>query len=85
METIVLGRGPLTLAQLSAVALDHAPVALDPTRRAELAAIRAKVETLLHPEAPNVYGVNTGFGALAEVRQPFDFHFATHDMIPLRT
>ncbi|MFN3198047.1 MAG: histidine ammonia-lyase [Bradymonadia bacterium] len=65
---LVLGQGRLTIDDLAAVALRGRPVAIDPDRLAHIGEIRRKVEALLKPGAPLTYGVNTGFGALAEVR-----------------
>lgn len=68
MNTLLLGAAPLSLDDVWSVAIDHRPVALDPAHRDTLTDVRARVETLLGKGAPNTYGVNTGFGALAEVR-----------------
>lgn len=68
MDALALGRAPLTLDDVVAVARGHRAVTLDPAARARIGALRARVEALLTDDAPNTYGVNTGFGALAEVR-----------------
>jgi len=61
----------LDLGLFRAVVLDGAPVRLADAARARLRAARAVVErALLSGEA--VYGVNTGFGNLANVRIPDD-------------
>ncbi len=70
MQPLFLGIEPLALDALVEVAVHRRPVAIDPTCRARIAAIRTHVEALLTDDAPSVYGVNTGFGALAEVRVP---------------
>ncbi|MBM3752120.1 MAG: histidine ammonia-lyase [Acidimicrobiia bacterium] len=61
----------LTLDALSSIALGHAPVALSPDAVARVQASRAVVDR--HAALPHaVYGINTGFGALAEVPIPQD-------------
>lgn len=57
----------LTLDQLYAVVFDNAEVALADSARAQMNASRAVVEKLLASGA-TVYGVNTGFGKLAQQR-----------------
>jgi histidine ammonia-lyase len=58
----------LSIEDLVHVSWDGAPVSLGPTGRAALGRARAHVEPFLSPDAPPAYGINTGFGALAEVR-----------------
>ncbi len=67
---IVLGDAPLTLDAIAAVARRGAPVSLSDGARARMARARAVIDRLAAggAGAPAVYGVNTGFGALAEVR-----------------
>src|SRR5688572_17320019 len=67
--TLSLGDEPLTLLNLAAVARGRRPVALSSVARTRMAASRAIVERIASggADAPRVYGVNTGFGALAEV------------------
>jgi histidine ammonia-lyase len=63
--------GPtLTLEGLADVALRGRKVALDDDARARVRESRAAIDALAAggDAAPNVYGVNTGFGALAETR-----------------
>ncbi len=61
----------LTLDDLERIAVDHVPVALAPAAAARVSAARAVVDThAMRPEP--VYGINTGFGALAEVAIPPD-------------
>jgi histidine ammonia-lyase len=55
---------PVTEAELVAVARDGAPVALSPESRQRLAEARAAVDALAAGDRP-VYGISTGFGALA--------------------
>jgi histidine ammonia-lyase len=65
----MVGR-PLSLEELEEVARHGRPVAFDPEARARVARSRAAVEAIATAgeEAPRVYGVNTGFGALSETR-----------------
>jgi histidine ammonia-lyase len=67
---VVLGETPLALARIAAVARAGAAVRLGAEARQRMAASRAVIEAVLAggAAAPAVYGVNTGFGALAEVR-----------------
>lgn len=62
---IDLGAGPLTLADVAAVARDGAKVRLAPAARGRMAASRAVVTRTLAGERA-IYGVNTGFGALKD-------------------
>ena len=61
----------MMLAEVEAVARDRAAVRLADEAAARVRASRALLEGLLEGEAP-VYGVNTGFGRLADVRIPRD-------------
>ncbi len=65
-----LGDAPLTLEDIAAVARDLRPVRLGDAARAAMARARAMIDDVVArgDAAPAVYGVNTGFGALAEVR-----------------
>ncbi len=65
-----LGSQPLTLEVLSEVALEGRPVTLGAAARERLRAARQTVELIQRGgnQAPAVYGVNTGFGFLADVR-----------------
>jgi histidine ammonia-lyase len=60
----------LCLEDLEAVAKMGRPVVFAPAARARVASSRAAVEAiaLQGDDAPRVYGVNTGFGALSETR-----------------
>jgi histidine ammonia-lyase len=58
---------PLTLAEIEAVSLAGCPLAIAPTALARMAASRAQIEKIL-AAGQTVYGVNTGFGKLADVR-----------------
>jgi histidine ammonia-lyase len=67
MHHILLTGNDLPLDALSSVAQREARVALAPETLARLRAARALVEKLADADAPT-YGINTGFGDLAEVR-----------------
>jgi histidine ammonia-lyase len=69
MESVVLNGQPLTLAEIEAVALAACPVAVNPDARARVAEGRAMIEEIL-AAGQTVYGVNTGFGKLSDVRIP---------------
>ena len=66
---ITLDGNTLTLEQLAAIADDHAPVALGGAAATAVDASRAVVDRHASGEAP-VYGINTGFGSLSEVKIP---------------
>ncbi len=67
MPMITFDGQTLTLEQLAAVARAHEKVSLDEAARARVLASRAVIEQILAEER-TVYGVNTGFGKLADVR-----------------
>jgi histidine ammonia-lyase len=69
LAPILLGR-PLSLQDLAEVARGHRPVALCPEAREAVLASRRAIDAIASAgdAAPAVYGVNTGFGALAETR-----------------
>ncbi len=71
LEPLHIGR-PISLADLVDVARNERPVALAEEARARVVASRAAIEALAASgdAGPSVYGVNTGFGALAETRIP---------------
>jgi len=64
---VVVGDG-LTIEDLVRVSWDGASVALGEQGRLALSRARAHVTPFLQPNAPPAYGINTGFGALAEHR-----------------
>ena len=68
--TLVLGGAPLTLEDIVAVARGRVAVALGSDARARILRARAVVDAIAEggDAAPAVYGVNTGFGFLADVR-----------------
>lgn len=69
METVVLDGQPLALEEIEAVALAACPVAIAPSALARAAESRAIIEEIL-AAGQTVYGVNTGFGKLSDVRIP---------------
>jgi histidine ammonia-lyase len=66
---VELGR-PISIEDLDDVARRGRPVALCDSAREKMARSRAAIEAIVSGgnDAPNVYGVNTGFGALSETR-----------------
>jgi histidine ammonia-lyase len=68
---VLLTGSDLTLEQLVAIADDFAPVGLAPEAARRVDAARAVVDRYAEGDAP-VYGINTGFGALAEQRIAHD-------------
>ncbi len=70
-DAVLVGR-PLGIAALVRVAREGAHVALCPEARARVRASRSAIDAIAAEgdRAPAVYGVNTGFGALAETRIP---------------
>src|SRR5262245_57303849 len=68
---VEIGGSPLTLAQLRRIARDGAPIGLDPACRAPVAEAAAAIQRILAGGKP-AYGINTGFGRLAQTRIPAD-------------
>jgi histidine ammonia-lyase len=66
---IRLGTGRLTLKELRAIARDAVPLELDPSCLEKVKASQAAVERILASGKP-AYGINTGFGRLAQTRIP---------------
>ena len=66
-ETIAIGAAPLGWAQIRAILDGRAALSLDPGAAPRIAAARAVVERLAAGDAA-VYGINTGFGRLAQQR-----------------
>ncbi|WP_422325033.1 histidine ammonia-lyase, partial [Trebonia sp.] len=71
MDTITVGPGPLSFADVVAVARHGAPVELSPDAEVEIIASRKVIEDLAADDEPH-YGVSTGFGALATKHIPVD-------------
>jgi len=63
-DVVAVGSSPLTAPEVVAVARGGARVALDDESRTAIARARATVDELVAQETP-VYGLSTGFGALA--------------------
>jgi histidine ammonia-lyase len=63
-DEVSVGVGPLSPADVVAVARYGAPVRIDDHALEQIAKSRAAVEALAHADTPH-YGVSTGFGALA--------------------
>ena len=64
IDVVEVGTGPVTAAQVVAVARGRPRVHLTPTAVEAITASRARIDALADSERP-VYGVSTGFGALA--------------------
>jgi histidine ammonia-lyase len=70
-ETVTVGTGPLSFADVVAVARHGAPVALAPDAVTAIEQARKAVEELAAAPTPS-YGISTGFGALATRHIPTD-------------
>lgn len=68
---VVIGTSGMTIDEVIAVARRDAAVSISEDSLAAMAASRAQVETLAHSPEP-VYGVSTGFGALANRHIPVE-------------
>jgi histidine ammonia-lyase len=64
VDAVTVGIGPLSIAEVVAVARHGASVVLDPEALEQVAASRAIIEGLAADPEPH-YGISTGFGALA--------------------
>jgi histidine ammonia-lyase len=71
MKTLVLDGQPLTLEEIETVAREGCRVTVGAEALARITASRELIEGIL-AEGQTVYGVNTGFGKLADVRIPAD-------------
>jgi histidine ammonia-lyase len=69
MDALILDGQQLALAEIEAVSLTRRPVAIAPAALARVAQSRALIEQIL-AAGETVYGVNTGFGKLSDVRVP---------------
>ncbi|MCP1387507.1 histidine ammonia-lyase [Corynebacterium sp. TA-R-1] len=70
-STVTVGIGALRIEDVVAVARHGAQVAIDPEAIEAIAATRTRVEELASDPTP-VYGISTGFGALARRHIPED-------------
>ena len=70
-HTVAVGIGALSIEDVVAVARHGAEVTIDQAALDEIAATRERVEELAADPTP-VYGVSTGFGALATKHIPED-------------
>lgn len=70
-STVVVGVGPVTFDEVVAVARGGADVIISPEGLAAVGASRIHIEALAERQTP-VYGVSTGFGALATRHIPHD-------------
>src|SRR5437867_3387288 len=78
---VVLGPRPLTVDEVVAVARDRETVDVDPGVRDAMAPGRAVVDAAV-AEGRTVYGVTTGFGALATTRiDPADAERVQHALV----
>jgi len=71
MDPVVLNGQSLSLADIESVSVSNARVDIAPAARARMAASRATIEQILDA-GQTVYGVNTGFGKLSDVRIPHE-------------
>jgi histidine ammonia-lyase len=71
MDALLLDGQPLTLTEIESVSLAARQVALADLARSRVERGRAFIEEIL-AAGETVYGVNTGFGKLSEVRIPAD-------------
>ncbi|HJN40852.1 MAG: histidine ammonia-lyase [Anaerolineales bacterium] len=62
---LLIDGNTLTVEDVVAVARENREVRLAAAARERMAASHAHVQTLLRPQAPPVYGINTGFGIFA--------------------
>ncbi|PFG67792.1 histidine ammonia-lyase [Propionibacteriaceae bacterium ES.041] len=71
ISPVELGTGPLTEAEVVAIAREGAEVRLSESARTAIAETRAVIERLADDPIPH-YGISTGFGALATRHIPLD-------------
>ncbi len=68
-QTVILGTNPPSIDEVIAVARGNAQIQISPHALDAMAVSRAYVDTLANQETP-VYGISTGFGALANRHIP---------------
>ncbi len=71
MQTVILNGQALALAEIEAVSIAACPVAIDPAALVRVSKSRKLIEQIL-AAGQIVYGVNTGFGKLSDVRIPHE-------------
>ena len=71
MEPLQIDGRPLTLAEIESVSIDNRKVALSAEAAVRVEQSRKVIESILET-GETVYGVNTGFGKLADRRIPAD-------------
>jgi histidine ammonia-lyase len=71
MDPVILNGQSLTLSEIEAVSIQNNRVEIAPEARARMTASRTTIEKILS-EGQTVYGVNTGFGKLSDVRIPHE-------------
>ena len=71
MDALILDGRSLTLADIEAVSIENRRVEIAPDGRVRMAASRVTIEDILDA-GQTVYGVNTGFGKLSDVRIPHE-------------
>jgi histidine ammonia-lyase len=71
VDTVIVGTGPLSFADVAAVARAYAAVELSAEAEHEITATRKVIEALAGDDEPH-YGVSTGFGALATRHIPVE-------------
>ena len=69
--SVVVGDGPLSIAEVVSVARQGADVVIHPSARARVAESRRVIDDMASDTVPH-YGVSTGFGALATTFIPSD-------------
>src|SRR3954454_16462753 len=69
MDALILDGRSLTLAEIEAVSIENRRVEIAAHARVRMTASRATIEQILEA-GQTVYGVNTGFGKLSDVRIP---------------
>src|SRR5580658_3843904 len=69
MELLIIDGRPLTLAEIESVSLKGRQVSISQPALRRVAASRELIEQIL-AVGQTVYGVNTGFGKLSDVRIP---------------
>src|SRR6266567_169118 len=71
MDAVILNGQSLSLSEIEAVSLANRRVEIPSEARARMAGSRATIQEILDA-GQTVYGVNTGFGKLSDVRIPHD-------------